>query len=143
MNALDESAKQTDAKADKKSVKKKKRKEKAADGGDAAVKKSKVKPVLITAAIIIVLAAAAIFVLMNLPSEGEKVLKNVPIGRNLAYAEAKTETDFTKVSKYDAVNKLGDFDNICETPASSAVTPSGRSSAASCGSSSRESSVVL
>ena len=114
MNALDESAKQTDAKAEKRSGKKKKRKEKAADGGDAAVKKSKVKPVLIAAAVIIVLAAAAMFVLMNMPSEGEKVLKNVPIGRNLAYAEAKTETDFTKVSKYDAVNKLDDFDDICE-----------------------------
>ena len=35
MNALDESAKQTDAKAEKRSGKKKKRKEKAADGGDA------------------------------------------------------------------------------------------------------------
>lgn len=113
MSALDESAKQTDAR-EKRSGKKKKRREKAADGGDTTVKKSKVKPVLITAAVVIVLAAAAIFVLMNLPSEGEKVLKNVPIGRNLAYAEAKTETDFTKVSKYDAVNQLGNFDNICE-----------------------------
>ncbi len=114
MNALDESAKQTDAKTEKKSGKKKKRREKAADGGDTAVKKSKVKPALITAAIIIVLAAAAILVLMNMPSEGEKVLKNVPIGRNLAYAEAKTETVFTAESKYEAVNGLGDFDNICE-----------------------------
>lgn len=117
MNALDESAKQTDAKAEKKSAKRKKTKqakaEKAADG-EVAAKKSKVKPILITALIIIVLAAEAILVLMNLPSEGEKVLKNVPIGRNLAYAEAKTETDFTKISKYDAVNQLGDFDYICE-----------------------------
>ena len=114
MNALDESAKQTDAKTEKKSGKKKKRREKAADGGDTAVKKSKVKPALITAAIIIVLAATGIFVLMNMPSEGEKVLKNVPIGRNLAYAEAKTETVFTAESKYEAVNELGDFDNVCE-----------------------------
>lgn len=111
MNTLDESVKKTDAKTDKRSLK---RKKEAADGGEKAAKKSKTKPMLIAAAIIILLAAAAILVLMNMPSEGEKVLKNVPIGRNLAYAEAKTETTFTVVSKYESVNKLGDFDNVCE-----------------------------
>ncbi|MGN0598760.1 MAG: zinc ribbon domain-containing protein [Oscillospiraceae bacterium] len=115
MNALDESAKQTEARSAKKSGKKKKqRKDKAADGAEKVEKKPKVKAILIAAALLLVLAVAAMLILMNMPSEGEKVLKNVPIGRNLAYAEAKTEETFAKISKYDAVNRFGDFDNICE-----------------------------
>lgn len=115
MNALDESAKQTEARSAKKSGKKKKqRKDKAADGAEKVEKKPKVKAILISAALLLVLAVAAMLILMNMPSEGEKVLKNVPIGRNLAYAEAKTEETFAKISKYDAVNRFGDFDNICE-----------------------------
>ncbi|MGN1306023.1 MAG: zinc ribbon domain-containing protein [Oscillospiraceae bacterium] len=115
MSALDESAKQTEARSAKKSGKKKKqKKDKAADGAEKVEKKSKVKAILIAAALLLVLAVAAMLILMNMPSEGEKVLKNVPIGRNLAYAEAKTEETFAKISKYDAVNRFGDFDNICE-----------------------------
>lgn len=114
MNTLDENAKKTDKKSEKRSSRRKKTQTESSDGGEKAAKKSKTKFMLIAAAIIIVLAAVVIIVLMNMPSEGEKVLKNVPIGRNLAYAEAKTETVFTAESKYGAVNELGDFDNICE-----------------------------
>lgn len=113
MNTLDESAKKTEKDSAKKK-KQKKNKAEAAEGGEKAAKRNKVKAVFIAAVILVLIAAAAMLVLMNMPSEGEKVLKNVPIGRNLAYAEAKTETEFLTVSKYDAVNELGDFSNICE-----------------------------
>ena len=110
MNTLDDSAKATEAKPKKVKNAKKVR----AVSEDKAAKRKKFKTVLIIVLVLIAIAAVVILVLMNMPSEGEKVLRNVPIGRDLAYAEAKTETDFTEVSKYEAVKQLGDYDSVCE-----------------------------
>ncbi|MGN1137285.1 MAG: zinc ribbon domain-containing protein [Oscillospiraceae bacterium] len=110
MNALDENAKKTEKKPKKAH---KTKKEKVSDA-EKASKRKRFKIVLIAAVIIIVVIAVVILVLMNMPSAGEKVLKNVPIGRDLAYAEAKTDCDFVAVSKYEAIKSLGEFDNVCE-----------------------------
>lgn len=80
-------------------------------------KKSKLKLKIILAAVAVAVVAAAIIILLVLFSstEGEKVLKNVPIGRDIAYAETKIDRSFTTVSKYDALNVLGGFDSVCES----------------------------
>lgn len=110
MNTLDENAKKTDKKAKKVSKAKKEK----TSGAEKVKKRKKFKAILIAVAVIVVVITAVILVLMNMPSEGEKVLKNVPIGRDLAYAEAKTNCDFVAVSKYESIKSLGDFDNVCE-----------------------------
>lgn len=102
MNTLDENAE---------NVKKKSKKEKRNNGEKS---KKNVKAIVIGCIAAVAVVAGAIAIMLNLPSEGEKVLKNVPIGRDLAYAEAKTECDFNEKSKYAAIEDVTDFDNICE-----------------------------
>ncbi len=77
-------------------------------------KRIKLRITLIAAAAFVVAAAVIIFVLSLSSTEGEKVLKNIPIGRDMAYAESKTDRDFTLVSKYDAFGSVADFDGVCE-----------------------------
>jgi hypothetical protein len=129
MNTLDENVsdnaeneKNKYSKHSKKSPKPRRSKKKdavsdAADesgGGKNRQKRLRVKIILI--AIVIIAAVVGIIILLSMFSstEGEKVLKNVPIGRNVEYAESKIDREFTKVSRYDAVNALGEFDFICE-----------------------------
>lgn len=118
MNALEDTV--SEEKSSKKEPKKQrsaaKKTKKAQDDPDNK-KKSKLKLKIILAAVAVVIIAAAIFVLLMLFSstEGEKVLKNVPIGRDIAYAETKINRSFTTVSKYDALNTLGGFDSVCES----------------------------
>lgn len=104
MNTLDENAE---------NVKKKSKKEKKKKN-DGEKPKKNIKAIVISCVAAVGVAAGVIAIMLNLPSEGEKVLKNVPIGRDLAYAEAKTECDFNEKSKYDSLSSVPDFDNICE-----------------------------
>lgn len=110
MNTLDENAKKTEKKSKKGH---KARNEKVSDA-EKESKRKKIKVIFISVAIVAVVAAVVILVLMNMPSAGEKVLKNIPIGRDLAYAEAKADCDFVAISKYEALKSLGEFDNVCE-----------------------------
>lgn len=95
----------------KKKKEKREKREKSAEGG------KKVRLKVILAVIVLVIAAAAVWVLISMfsSSEGEKVMDNIPIGRDIAYAESKTGRTFTSISKYDAMPKLGAFNNICES----------------------------
>lgn len=108
MKALDDG---TEKKSKKLKKAKKDKSEKPAEGG----RKIKIKVILAAAALII--AAVAVWVLITVFSstEGEKVMNNIPIGRDIAYAESKTGKSFTLISKYDAMPKIGEFNNICES----------------------------
>lgn len=109
MNTLEEHASKTE-------YKKKNQKKKKNDDTEEKPKKN-IKWKLIAAVVIIIVIAVAIGAAIMLlgRSEGEKVLGNVPIGRDIAYAETKTDKDFTTVSKFEAMKKINSFDSICES----------------------------
>ena len=109
MNTLDENARATEMRSKKKKIK-----TDVQSSGEKAAKLKKIKIISVIVLILAVSAAIAIAVLMNLPTTGEKVLENVPIGRDLAYAEAKTGREFSAVSDYNAMKSLGKYDYICE-----------------------------
>ncbi len=74
-----------------------------------------IKIAAIVIAIVAVCAAAFVLISMFSASEGEKVLADVPIGRDVAYAETKTGRNFVNVSRYDALVKISTFDHVCES----------------------------
>ncbi len=118
MNALDngdsESEKPSSKKEKRRSKKEKDKRNNGENTDNKKSKKTKVKVILVAVAVIIVVIAVAVLVLFFSSTEGEKVLNNIPIGRDVAYAESKTGRNFTTVSKYAAVEDIAAFDNICE-----------------------------
>lgn len=111
MKALDDGAEKKSTKLKKGKKVKKDKPEKAAEGG----RKIKIKVILAAAAVIILAVAVWVLITMFSSTEGEKVMNNIPIGRDIAYAESKTGKSFALISKYDAMPKIGAFNNICES----------------------------
>lgn len=111
MKTLDEGNEKKSKRLKKEKKVKKDKAEKPAEGG----RKIKIKVILAAAAVIILAAAVWVLITMFSSTEGEKVMNNIPIGRDIAYAESKTGKSFTLISKYDAMPKIGTFNNICES----------------------------
>lgn len=109
MNTLEENASKTEQKKKALKLKKKNKTE------EEPAKKTNWKLIAVIVIIIVIAAAIGAAILLLGSTEGEKVLKNVPIGRDIAYAETKTDKDFTTVSKYDAMKDINSFDSICES----------------------------
>lgn len=115
MNTLDEEPPEEEKKQKKRRQTKKKAKKARDDADNKKKSRLKLKIILAVAAAVIIAAAILVLLILFSSTEGEKVLKNVPIGRDIAYAETKINRSFTTVSKYSALNSLCDFDNVCES----------------------------
>lgn len=119
INTLEESAAETAPKKSKERAaapKNKNKKKTEQTSGEQQSKKKGIKVKIVLAVILVIAVLAAVLWGISYfgTSEGEKVLKNVPIGRDIAYAETKTGKDFTTVSKYDSMKELSSFGSICE-----------------------------
>ena len=91
---------------------------KKAEKADENAKKRRliiVRAVLITAAVLIIFAAFVVIASLIKSNEGIKTLDNIPIGRDLAYAESKTGKDFVLISRHTAVADICEFDGIYES----------------------------
>lgn len=108
MNTLDEDK-------DKKKKKEKKAKKEKVEKSDEGGKKISVKVVLIAVALMIIVMTVWVLISLFSSTEGEKIMNNIPIGRDIAYAESKTGKTFEPVSKFDAMPQISEFSNICES----------------------------
>ena len=122
MNALDTDTNDKKASKEKK-VKEKKTlkslfKGKKTDKADENAKKRKliiVRAVLITAAVLLVTAGIIVIGSLIKSNEGINTLDNIPIGRDLAYAESKTGKDFVLISRHNALAEICEFDGVFES----------------------------
>lgn len=96
----------------------KKKKDKKTEKADEKTKKRKVfiiRAVLVTAAALLVVGAVVFIASLIKSNEGINALDDIPIGRDLAYAESKTGKDFVLISRHNAVKEICEFDGIIES----------------------------
>lgn len=113
--AVDNKEKKVKEKKEKKSLFNFKKKTEKTDENAKKRKLIIVRSVLITAAVLIVIAAVIVIASLIKSNEGIKTLDNLPIGRDLAYAESKTGKDFVLISRHTAVADICEFDGIYES----------------------------
>ena len=118
MDALD-----ADKKEEKKNKKEDKKEKKLSlfkgkkkdDGSDKKRRSFIIKAVLIAVAAIAVVVGVLLIISLVSANEGRKILNNIPIGRDLAYAESKTGKDFVLISRHDALQVICPFDGVYES----------------------------
>lgn len=91
-------------------------KKKKSDKKDKPENNKKLLRIVIAAVVVIAIVAVIIYVLSVFSvSAGEKVTRNVPLGRDIDYVETKAGVDFTTASKYASLKNVASYDYVCES----------------------------